>query len=73
VAVIRREGSVPVDEDAVAAALQILRVMPGGIAHLSMAVLTLLGRTMAPHDFAALKFDLADGWRSAGDSPPQAT
>jgi hypothetical protein len=65
---IKREGSIPVDEEAVAAALEILKLMPGGIEHVSVAVLTLLGRTMDPQDFAALQFEVEDAKRPRSDS-----
>jgi hypothetical protein len=57
--VFEHRSSIPVDEAAVAAALEILRLMPGGIEYVSVAVLTLFARTMAWQDFAALRLEVA--------------
>ena len=65
VSVINRHGSTPVDEDAVAKVLDALKNQPGGILNVSRSTLNKLAETMTPHDFAALKFDLADAqWQA---------
>ena len=56
----RREGSIPVNEAAVDRALEMLKNQPGGILHVTKAVLDQLAQTMAAHDFADLKLDVAD-------------
>jgi hypothetical protein len=57
---IKREGSTLVNEAAVDQAMARIRRLPGGIEHVSEAVLDRLRYEMEPHDFAALKMDLAD-------------
>jgi hypothetical protein len=52
---VPRKVSIPVDEAAVDAALAVIRMMPGGIEHVSVAVLTHFKAMMAEWDYEALR------------------
>ena len=56
----KHKGSIPVDEAAVAEALETLKNHTGGILNVSVAILNQLGSMMASEDFAALKLEVAD-------------
>ena len=62
---IKRQGSIPVNENEVRRALETLQNQPGGILNLGPAILNQVAQGMEPQDFAALKLDLADAqWQA---------